>query len=72
MTRMERGLEREFYERLFKKLVRDLHEALARTPPHISSHRYLERAYRLALSGYSVSLNPGMLETVYLKEERKS
>jgi hypothetical protein len=61
----------EFYRRLFKKLVSDLHEALARTPPHISSYRHVERACRLALAGYSVAVRGGLTPTVYLKEEGK-
>ena len=40
-----------FYERLFKKLVEDLLEAYQRTPIHISSRPYVERALSLALAG---------------------
>jgi len=64
-------LEAEFYERLFKRLVKDLHEALARTPPHISAYRFVERAYTLALAGYTVASSGLGGKTVYLKEEGK-
>ncbi|AEM38053.1 hypothetical protein Pyrfu_0181 [Pyrolobus fumarii 1A] len=40
-----------FYENLFRKLVEDLIEAYHRTPLHISSHPYIERALNLALAG---------------------
>ncbi len=68
---LEEELREEFYRRVFIRLVKDLHEALARTPPHISSYRHIERAFRLALAGYSLSVSRDP-QTVYLKEERKA
>ncbi len=44
-----------FYENLFRKLVEDLIEAYQRTPLHISSKPYIERALNLALAGLDAS-----------------
>ncbi len=44
-----------FYENLFRKLVEDLLEAYQRTPLHISSKPYIERALNLALAGLDAS-----------------
>ena len=45
-----------FYERLFRKLLEDLEEAYQRTPLHVSSRPYVERALNLTLAGLDATL----------------
>ncbi len=40
----------DLLRRINRKALGDLAEALLRTPPHISSRPYIERAYRLLRS----------------------
>ncbi len=42
----------EYFEALLEKLLEETQEAYYRTPLHISSKPYAERAYRLAQAGY--------------------
>ncbi len=44
-----------FFEHTFRKIIEDLIEAYERTPLHISSRPYIERALNLALAGLDFS-----------------
>lgn len=46
----------EYFEKLFRKMLRDVEEAYHRTPLHVSSRPYTERLYRLIRSGLEVAV----------------
>lgn len=58
-----------FYERLLRKLLEDLEEAYHRTPLHISSRPYIERARNLVQAGLDATL---YFEDVMVKRERQA
>ena len=58
-----------FYERLLRKLLEDLEEAYHRTPLHISSRPYIERARNLAQAGLDATL---YFEEIFVRGRRQA
>ncbi len=54
-----------FYERLFRKLLEDIEEAYQRTPLHVSSRPYIERARSLIQAGLDATM---FFEEMLLKQ----